>query len=134
MSRKAKTPPALARVIMERHAAVIDHLDEMLHIKRTLPVDQQAPHIRDRTEAEMVAYVDGFNACLEAAMHEFNCYAGFSYAGPVRIDPVHGHQSRDLFNNSEAREAQEYYQTGIEKAPRFAGWRRVYYTNGIAKS
>lgn len=133
MARKRKTPPELAQVLMKRHEELLDHLEEMLRVKHEVPVENQASHIRDRTEAEMIARMDGYNACLEDVMRAFNCYAGFSYAGPTRIDPATGYKSRSLFDSTEAAEADSYYKTDITKAPRFAEWRRLYFTNGITK-
>lgn len=123
---KRKTPPALARVIMERHPQVIEHLEEMLRVKRTLPADQQADHVRNKTEAEMVAWVEGFSACLEAVMHEFNCYAGFHNYGPKQfVPPV------DL--SVPATQRPTYRQIVPSRHPDYLEWRRLYYTNGIAK-
>lgn len=115
---KRKTPPALAEVIMKRHPEVIAHLEEMLRVKRTVPVESQAEHVRDRTEAEMVAFVNGYSACLEAVMHEFNCYAGFHNYGPPVTTEKHLGTTR--------------YQVPPTH-PDYLEWRRLYYTNGIAK-
>lgn len=114
---KRKTPPELARVIMERHPGVIAHLEEMLRVKNTVAVENQAPHVRDRTVAEMVAFVNGYSACLEIVMHEFNCYAGFHNYGPV-TKFAEGVTSR--------------YQVPPDHKD-FLEWRKLYYTNGIAK-
>ncbi len=133
MTRKRKTPAPLAEVLMVRHEELLTHLEEKLRVKRTVPVENQADHIRDATEAEMIARMDGYNACLEDVMAAFKCYAGYSYAGPTRIDPATGWKSRSLFDSGEAAEADQFYKTDITKAPRFAEWRRMYYTNGIAK-
>ena len=120
---KRKTPPALARAIMERQPEVIAHLEEMLRVKRTVAVENQAPHVRDRTEAEMVAFVNGYSACLEAVMHEFNCYAGFQNYGPPR--PLHGDNGA-LVGTSRAAIGPSH--------PDYLEWRKLYYTNGIAKA
>lgn len=117
---KRKTPPALAEVIMHRQPEVIAHCEEMLRVKRTQPVESQADHVRNRTEAEMVAFVNGFNACLEVVMHEFNCYAGFHNYGP----PVPGSAA---FGELPAR------YSVPPGHPDFLEWRKLYYTNGIAK-
>lgn len=115
---KRKTPPALAEVIMTRQPAVIEHCEEMLRVKRTVAVENQADHVRDRSEAEMVAFVNGFNACLEAVMHEFNCYAGFHNYGPMQgTDPRLGTARHQVAPGH----------------PDYLEWRKLYYTNGIAK-
>ena len=124
---KRKTPPALARVIMERQPEVIAHLEEMLRVKRTVAVENQAPHVRDRTEAEMVAFVNGFSACLEAVMHEFNCYAGFHNYGPVVKDVAQS------LGNTPALVSHSRHSVAPGH-PDYLEWRRLYYTNGIAKS
>lgn len=124
---KRKTPPALARVIMERQPDVIAHLEEMLRVKRTYPADQQADHVRNRTEAEMVAFVNGYNACLEAVMHEFNCYAGFHNYGPVVKNVA------AVLGNSPALVSQSRHSVAPSH-PDYLEWRKLYYTNGIAKA
>jgi hypothetical protein len=118
MPRKSKTPPALARVIMERYPAQIAHLENKLHIKRTVPVECQSDHIKEQTEAEMVAFLRGYQTCLEDAMHEAKCYAGFNNYGPQEVH-AGGHTAR-----TQVREGD----------PDFIEWRRLYYTNGIAKA
>lgn len=116
---KRKTPPALARVIMERQPEVIAHLEEMLRVKRTLPLDCQADHVKNRSEEEMVAFVNGFNACLEAVMHEFNCYAGFQNFGPR--------------TTANSLDGVSLSRTSVgPKDPDYLEWRKLYYTNGIA--
>lgn len=131
---KRKTPKELANVLMTRHEQVLDHCDEMLRVKRTVELENQAEHIRNRTPEEMIAFVNGYNACLEAVMHEFGCYAGFSYAGPTREQEDSAgnkYKSRSLFDPGEYKEAEVFYKTDITQAPRFAEWRKMYYTNGI---
>lgn len=119
---KRKTPPALARVIMERQPEIIAHCEEMMRVKRTLPLDCQADHVKNRTEAEMVAFVNGYNACLEAVMHEFNCYAGFQNYGPLRVIKREGQPDCTA-------------RTGLgPDHPDYLEWRKMYYTNGIAKA
>lgn len=118
---KRKTPPALARVIMDRQPEVIAHCEEMLRVKRTFAPENQAPHVRDRTEAEMVAFVNGVNACLEMVMHEFGCYAGFHNYGPLKRNAPgsEGGTSRSAVGPAD---------------PDYLEWRKLYYTNGIAKT
>lgn len=118
---KRKTPPPLARVIMERQPQVIAHLEEMLRVKRTVAPENQAPHVRDRTEAEMVAFVDGVNACLEMVMHEFGCYAGFHNYGPLKH-----HEPAPQAGTSRSAVGPTH--------PDYLEWRKLYYTNGIAKT
>lgn len=115
MSVKRKTPPALAEVIMHRQPEVLNWIEEKMRVK-TLPTDQQAEHVQKQTVGEMVAYMDGYNACLEEVMHRFNCYAGFMYAGPrQRVGGVESRRSVGPDDTS------------------YREWRRLYYTNGIAK-
>lgn len=115
---KRKTPAPLAEVIMTRQPEVIAHLEEMLRVKRTVPAENQAPHVRDRSEAEMAAFVNGFNACLEVVMHEFNCYAGFHNYGLPKTSEKHLGTARHQVAPGD---------------PEFEEWRKLYYTNGIAK-
>jgi hypothetical protein len=123
MTRKRKTPPELAKVIMERHPAVIEHLEEMLRLKRTLSEENQPRYVKGRTEAEMVAFVNGYSACLEEVMHVFKCYAGFHNYGP----PVKTYVSRPGSLLSTVR-----HQVAPAN-PDYLEWRKLYYTNGIAK-
>lgn len=115
MSVKRKTPPALADVIMHRQPETLAWIEEKMRVKG-LPVDQQAEHIQRQTLGEMAAFMDGYNACLEEVMHRFNCYAGFMYAGPrQRVGGVESRRSVGPDDTS------------------YREWRRLYYTNGIAK-
>ena len=119
MTRKRKTPPELARVIMERHAATIEHVESNLNVKRKYP-SAQAQWLKDKTEAEIIAWMNGYSACLEEVMFEFNCYAGFQHVGPKTTEnSIDGKSySRDVIDRTH---------------PEFEEWRRSYYTNGIAK-
>ena len=77
-----------------------------------------ADHVRHRTETEMVAFVNGFNACMEVVMHEFNCYAGFHHYGPK--------VAADVTNAGPTAR----YSVGPDH-PDYLEWRKLYYT--IAK-
>lgn len=116
MPRKAKTPKPLAEVIMVDFPIVIERLEEMLRVKGAVPTENQGEHIRDKTEAEMIAFVNGYAACLERIMCEFNCYVGFQYYGPQTAH-ADGIKSRHVITKASTD---------------FAEWRRLYYTNGIA--
>lgn len=122
MSVKRKTPPALAEVIMNRQPETIAWIEEKIRVKG-LPVDQQAEHIQRQTLGEMAAFMDGYNACLEEVMHRFNCYAGFHHYGEPTVTP----QSSPGTVPGTVR-----YQVS-ESHPQYRPWRKLYYTNGIAK-
>lgn len=109
---KRKTPKALAAVVITRHRLQIEHTEELLRVKRTVPVENQADHVKRLTEEQIVARMEGYNTCLEDAMHESNCYAGFHNYGPKQADG-----------------ARYQVPPGSED---FLDWRRIYYTNGIA--
>jgi hypothetical protein len=113
MPRKSKTPPALARVITERYPVYLAHTEEKLRVLRTVPPENQADHIRGKTEAEIIARLEGYQACLEDAMHEANCYAGFNHYGPA--EPC---------GNSTVRHSVREGEPGYEP------WRKLYYTRG----
>lgn len=115
MPVKRKTPKALAEVIMTRQPEVLNWIEEKMRVK-TLPLSQQAPHVQEQTVGEMTAYMDGYNACLEEVMHRFNCYAGYMHVGP-----------RQRLGGVESRNSVGPNDTSYRE------WRRVYYTNGIAK-
>lgn len=108
---------------MDRHNAMIEMTEERLRVKREVPVENQADHIRNTTEAEMVARMEGYSSCLEDTMHEFNCYGGFHYCGPVVKIPLREPGSIP----STVR------YSVAEGHPDYLPWRRLYYTRGIAK-
>jgi len=92
---------------------MLSYTEEKLRIKRTVPVEYQGEHIRGKTEGEMTAFMEGYAACLEDAMHEARCYAGFHWYGPVDANG-----GRHAVNDT---------------SPDYLPWRKLYYTNGIAK-
>lgn len=121
MSRKRKTPKELARVIMERYVAMIEMTEERIRVKREVPVENQADHIRNTTEAEMVARMEGYSSCLEDTMHEFNCYGGFHNYGPK---VQHVEDGKIVYSGR---------HSVSEKDADYLPWRKLYYTRGIAK-
>lgn len=122
-AKKCKTPAALARVLMERHPAIIEHTEEKLRVKRTIPVESQGEHIRAQSEGEMAAFAEGYAAALADVQHEFNCYAGFQHYGPaVRTIVSKPEEVPGTVRHSVSQDDGNYLS-----------WRRLYYTNGIAK-
>jgi hypothetical protein len=120
---KRRTPHELAEVIMHRHAEVIAHAEEKIRVKRTVPLENQAEHVRNASEEEIVAFVEGYSACLETVMHAFNCYAGFHHYGPQKpAEPIPVTGS-PIMVRRQTTQGQPDYQP----------WRRLYYTNGITK-
>lgn len=87
MARKCKTPAKLLALI-ERHQGTMRHIDEVLRVKRMVPVENQANHIREKSEDYWIGLAHGHSAMLETALFEHNCYAGFHYVGstPVVLD------------------------------------------------
>lgn len=125
---KRKTPPALAEVIMYRQPEVVKATEERLRVKALYGnnPDHIAEWLVNKTEAEIVSFMEGYNACLEAVMHEFNCYAGFHWYGPEKdAEPV------DLSVPAHQRAKVRTQVRGDD--PEFRDWRKLYYTNGIAK-
>lgn len=84
MARKAKTPAKLLEVI-KRHECAMAHISELLRVKRTVPIDNQAPHVRTSSEDYLRGLAHGNSAMLENMLFESNCYAGFSYIAETPV-------------------------------------------------
>lgn len=119
-TRKCLTPKPLARVIMDRQPEVIARLEENLR-KKAQAQAAGDEWLATRTEGELVAFMEGYNACLETVMHEFNCYAGFNNYGP---------QVPQTENDGSVTKSRRAIGPSD---PDYLAWRKLYYTNGIAK-
>jgi hypothetical protein len=86
MSRKCKTPAKLI-ALLDRQQGVMRHVDEVLRVKRTAALENQAAHVREKPEDYWIGLAHGANNMVEAVLHEHNCYAGFYYQG---LTPVKG--------------------------------------------
>ena len=111
MRRKRKTPPLILDM-MKRQQVLMRHVDEVLRVKRTVPLENQMTHVREKSEDYWIGLADGHNTMLENMMLEYNCYAGFQNQGctPVVLE------SGDSF-----------YPWVDRDDPEYAGWRRVYF-------
>lgn len=83
MPRKRKATPDVKRTI-ERHEAYIEWIEEVLRVKRTVPVEDQAKHVREKSEEYWIGLAHGASSMLEAMLHEFGCYAGFQHMSEKR--------------------------------------------------
>lgn len=115
MSRK--TPKALAEVLMVKQPAQLEWTEQLLRTK-DLPLENQMPWLQKMTKEEIVARMDGYNTALEDMLHSANCYAGFNHYGPQTVH-ADGTKSRTSVRSDD---------------PEYRGWRRLYYSNGVAKT
>ena len=112
---KKKTPAFLVELI-SRHMDAVYHLDELLRVKRTVRPENQGAHIREKTEAELIAHLQGKTAMLEDALFCYGCYGGFCYRGPKKMVRL---PNCDTFIMSDVIDP---------KHPDFQEWRRDYFT------
>ncbi len=111
----AKTPKSVV-ALMANQQALMDHITEVLRVKRETPIEYQASHVRDKSEEYYIGLADGTNSMLENALHQHKCYAGFFYMGVTK---------KNWDGSSHCQ------STGPGKSD-YAEWRRMYYTNGLA--
>lgn len=113
----AKTPARLVAAI-ERHAGHMIHISEVLRVKRTVPAENQAGYLRDRSEDYWIGVAVGRSNALEEQLFEAKCYAGFNYIASnwetFEQDGVTHNVARSVSPNS----------------PDFAEWRVQYYLKG----
>lgn len=107
----AKTTKA-CRELMENQQDMIVYVTEILRVKRTVPLENQANHVKSKSEEYWIGLADGVNAMLENALFAAKCYAGFSYMGIPKQMPD-GSISTEMVGPDH---------------PEYAGWRRMYYT------
>jgi len=80
MAAKAKTPAKVIE-LMQCQQDTIAYVTDALRVKRTVPVENQADWVRERSEDYFKGMARGANTMLESVLSKFNCYAGFSYFG-----------------------------------------------------
>lgn len=118
MTRKCKTP-AKVRELINCHMGYVDHVDEMIRVKTTVPVENQAEHVRSKSVDFMEGMAVGFNQMLEAVLFEHNCYAGYMNVGHKQSRPDEG-------------PGVNYWSESVEPShPDYADWRRHYFTRGV---
>jgi len=117
MARKCKTPDKILELI-KRHEAHIAYVDEMIRVKTTVPVENQAEHIRSKSIDYMEGLAVGANQMLENALFEYNCYAGFCYRG---VPVTHRDEGGGTYLVAP--------YVGPDN-PDFKEWRRQYFTRG----
>lgn len=107
-----KTPDHLREAI-NRHVEYLDYITDILRVKATVPVENQAPHVREKPVEYWTGLADGANAMLENCLLLYGCYAGFGNIAPKQIV-----------------EGRVYHRFVQHNDPEYAGWRRLYYTRG----
>lgn len=80
----ARKTPAKIIALIKRHDAQMEYITEILRVKRTVPVENQAAHVR-YGEDYWKGLAHGYSGMLENALHEHGCYAGFCYVGSNRM-------------------------------------------------
>ena len=98
-----------ALVALDRFENQLKHFEEILRIKREVPVENQAAHVRDRGEDYWLGRIEGAVAQVEDALFDNKCYHGFMYIDskgmPLTLNGQH-----------------------ITEHPEFKEWRRRYFT------
>ena len=107
----AKTPQRLVKMI-SRHIEYLDHVDEMIRVKTTVPVENQAWHIQNSTVEFLEGCAMGACMMLDHALADSNCYAGFMYVGPSK----------------RSADGSAYAESVTATNPEFKEWRRHYFT------
>lgn len=74
--------PAKVVELLSRHQQQMDHVEEVLRVKRTVPLENQAEHVKSRSEDYWIGIAHGASNMLESVLHEYKCYAGFHHVGP----------------------------------------------------
>lgn len=113
----AKTP-ARIKALMAQQQVMMRHVDEILRVKK-LPLENQAPHVREKSTDYYIGLADGCNAMLENALFTHNCYAGFAY----QVEKV-------TWIKVDGEPDCQYHETCGTDHPEYAGWRRKYYERG----
>jgi len=108
----------LLATMIEQHANLVKHTEEMLRVKRQVPVENQSDEVRDRTEGEIIAHVNGASGFLETVLVKSGNYEGYAYVAP----PI-------MHGDGEIEWRRLVADTGrmIEDTPGYAEWRRFYY-------
>jgi hypothetical protein len=111
MSRKCKTPAKVLE-LLKAQQEMMRWIDECLRVKSTVSVENQAAHVKNRSEDYWIGRAEGHNSMLETILHQHNCYAGFNYQAAT---PTFGD------------EGAPYYQIVNTQHPEYAPWRVQYY-------
>lgn len=77
----AKSPKYIVHAV-ETHSRAVEYCKELIRVKHTVPVENQAQHIQDGFPALWIARVEGQALMLEDMLFNANCYNGFHYTSP----------------------------------------------------
>lgn len=104
-----KTPAHVVKML-ERYEEKMLHFEEILRIKSTFPVENQAAHVRDNSFEYYDGVIRGTISATEDMLHTFGCYHGFYYVNALRESLV--------------------YVSGrkIQDDPEYRDWRIKFYT------
>lgn len=111
MAQTKRTPKHL-RELIQRHDEFINYCEERIAAKTTVPVENQAAHIRQTTVECIVGQAEGAWVMLEAALMAYGCYAGYSNFGLKQT-------------NADGAAHRSSVTPGH---PEYRDWFRIYYT------
>ena len=110
----AKTPTRIRELLL-RQSEQMDHISEILRVKRTVPVENQAPHVRNKSEDYWIGVAHGYNNMVEQVLFEHKCYAGFHTRAEKPVTLSTG---------------ESYYPWISSDQPGYEDWRVQYHTKG----
>ena len=105
-----KITPASVVKMLERHQGAINYIDEVIRVKKFVPVENQAEHVRSKSVEYWIGRADGANAMMEDALFSAGCYNGYSYVD--RQETINGLTFNPCIGTSH---------------PEFVEWRREYH-------
>lgn len=103
--------PKVVRELIDRHIEYLNYIDGILNVKRDVPLENQAEHVKSKSEEYWEGLADGANVMLENVLHAHHCYAGFMYVSPKIFD-----------------EGLPHWRGVGPQDPLYKGWRRHYFT------
>lgn len=75
----ARKTTKAALVALERFRNQINYLEEVIRVKTTVPIENQAAHVQEKSLDYWYGRIDGAVAQVEDALFDNNCYHGFHY-------------------------------------------------------
>jgi len=118
-----KKTPQIVKKLLAQHRARIAWIDDILRIKATVALENQAEHVRNHSVEYYEGMAWGANAVIEEVLSAHNCYHGFQNVGPIMLGV------RKVNGPSLVREDEnEAYTFPIVRHtdPTYQSWRRLY--------
>lgn len=114
-----KKTSATIKKVLAQHRDRMIWIDEILRIKATVPVENQAEHVRNHSVEYYEGMAWGANSVIEEILMAYSCYAGFQNCGPIIVAPPKG-------DGPYLSEKIHYFPIVSHKHPDYKAWRRVY--------